>query len=162
MRQQTAMKSGVDQQKKEEQLQRLIGKVSDKVLIEIHGKYVSQKEYFAVCERLARCEQALEALRVQISLTERADAQVSSTNINLYATSKEIVFKAIDDFGGDRGLTAKEIKFHTGLKPSSIRSGIRILRETGVIGSEYNNRDYYVPSKLYYIIEKRKAASNEK
>lgn len=145
----------VDQQKKQEQLRKLISNVSDKVLIEIHGKYVSQKEYYAVCERLARCEQALEAIRVKMALSERVNIAQVANSVSLYATSKEIIYKALDDFGGERGLTAKEIEFHTGLKPSSIRSGIRILRETGVIGSEYNNREYYVPSKLYYIKEKR-------
>lgn len=153
MRQQ-AMTSGVDQQKKQEQLQRLISNVSDKVLIEIHGKYVSQKEYYAVCERLARCEQALEALRLKLSVSEKIGSTPSGATV-FCSSSKEIVYKALNDFGGERGLTAKEIEFHTGLKPSSIRSGIRILRETGVIDSEYNNREYYVPSKLYYIIAKR-------
>ena len=158
MRQQ-AMTSGIDQERKQQQLQKLTSNVADKVLIEIHGKYVSQREYFAVCERLARCEQALEAIRVKMALSERVGIAQIANSATLYATSKEIIYKAIDDFGGERGLTAKEIEFHTGLKPSSIKSGIRILRQTGVIASEFNNREYYVPSKLYYIIAKRNEKS---
>lgn len=153
MREQT-LTSGVDQQKKQEQLQRLISNVCDKVLIEIHGKYVGQKEYYAVCERLARCEQALESLRLKLSVSEKTGSTPSGTTV-FCSSSKEIVYKALSDFGGERGLTAKEIEFHTGLKPSSIRSGIRILRETGVIDSEFKNRQYYVASKLYYIKAKR-------
>ena len=148
------------QEKKTEQLNRLIQTVFDRIILEINNKYISKKEHKALYERVIRLEQENHLLRTELKISNKLQT-VSDSPTSLYRfSSKEIIYKAIDDFGESRGLTTKEIEKFTGLLGSSIKSGLRSLKWAGIVDSELCGQEYYRSCKRYYIISKRQNESS--
>lgn len=137
------------QTEKDRQLNLLIQRVVERVEISIHGRYLTRIEYQSILGRIARLEQENRELKLKLKLGD------DSTNFYGKPQAREIIYQTIDTIGGDAGLSIKEIEQITGLLASSVKSGLRILKNAGIVDSEFDNREYYVPCKRYFIVSKR-------
>jgi hypothetical protein len=142
-----------EKERKAEMRRQLTAEIKSQVLAEVRGHYVPVSEHQLALQRIAHLEYWMTKLKERTRLAQKADADKMIFD-GKRLTAKKLVIQVLEMYGGEQGLTIREMQSCTKLvEIGGLKTAVQNLKKEGIIAGEPAEPGSNV--NKYYLLAKR-------